>query len=131
MGELHPENLIPAKPGEVRNPHGKPPGTKDGIVACMRRWLAKNPNKATLAHLQANGFDLNPETTCADALAQVMITLGLHGDVQAFKAIIEYLEPKPTQGVRLEQMRFTVAPMPPPDADGDGFDDAVDSDGQE
>ena len=121
-----PENIIPPVKGEVRNPKGKLPGTKMGLVASMRHWLAKNPNKATMAHLQANGFDLNPETTSADALAQVMITLGLHGDVQAFKAIIEYLEPKPTQGVRLEQMRFTVAPMPPPD--GEGFDDDGDFD---
>jgi hypothetical protein len=111
------QNLIPAKPGEVRNPKGKRPGTKMGIVACLRHHLEKPCPTISLETLARHGIVVDPATTAADAMAQVYILLGLNGDVAAFRLILEYLESKPTQSMKVERTVFRIIPPPPPDGE--------------
>jgi len=70
----NPENLIPAKPGEVRNPNGRPKGAL-GRSAIVRRWL------------EADGDALG--TTVADDLVLAAIKKAKDGDISAFKELFD------------------------------------------
>lgn len=81
------ENLIPAKKGEVRNPKGKPVGTKNRSTILLK-WL---PSKIEIT---------DPETkqqvkvTLEDAINLAIIKKAADGDVAAFKEIQDTLHGK-------------------------------------
>jgi len=123
---MNEQNLKPFQPGQSGNPKGKSKGCGWSIPSRLRHILEKNAPDVSLATLEKHGIKVDLETSGADVVAMVLYLLASAGDVSAATLILEYLESKPTKGVRLEQMRFTVAPMPPPD--GEGFDDDGDFD---
>lgn len=82
------QNLIPAKKGEIRNPKGKPKGTKH--LSTIIRELAENVDwsKTTLKNkeeLQAkygkNGFQ---------AMCYVALSKGMAGDTKAMEWLAKY-----------------------------------------
>jgi len=77
-----PENLIPAKKGEVRNPKGKPKGTRNRSTI-VKEWLkaleeTKNP-------ITGNKEDLSQE----DIMTLALINKARKGDVSAYKALMD------------------------------------------
>jgi hypothetical protein len=76
------ENLIPAQKGEVRNPNGRPKGSKNRSTIA-RRWLEVNQNLK------------NPLTGVEETMSQEdLMTLALikkarEGDVNAYKALMD------------------------------------------
>lgn len=86
------ENLIPPQKGEVRNPKGKEPGTLS-FKASLRKMLAIEETK------------VNELTNLAEVLTQqdllniAQIKKAKEGDTQAYNAIIDRLEGKPTQSI--------------------------------
>jgi hypothetical protein len=91
----NPENIIPPKKGEIRNPKGKPVGTLNRSTI-LKRWIS------------ANSKIKNPETnkeefgTVEDAIALALIKRGLSGDVQAIKEIYDTLYGKITEKSNIE-----------------------------
>ena len=86
----NPENLIRPKPGEVRNPKGKPPGTKNRSTI-LKKWISvvtklKNP---------ITGKD--EFGTVEDKVTLALIERALRGDVQAIKEINDTLYGKLTE----------------------------------
>ena len=76
----NPENIIPPKPGEVRNPNGKPKGTKNRSTIA-RKWLevmqdTKNPITGELEKLSQE-----------DLITLAMIHKARKGDVGAYQTI--------------------------------------------
>ena len=82
-----PQNLIPAKKGEVRNPNGRPVGSKNRSTV-LEKWL----------YCKVDGLD--PETkevvkiTQEDAIMLALIEKAKGGDVQAIKEIQDTLHGK-------------------------------------
>ena len=77
-----PENLIPAKKGEVRNPNGRPKGSRDRKTI-VNQWLeavkeARNPITG-----------LNETMPIADQMVLALIGNALKGDVSAFKELMD------------------------------------------
>ena len=77
-----PENIIPPKKGEVRNPNGKPKGTRNRSTI-VREWLEvtqklKNPITGE-----------NEELSQADMITLALISKARKGDVAAFKELMD------------------------------------------
>lgn len=77
-----PENLIPAKKGEVRNPKGRTKGSRDRRTI-VNQWLeavkeARNPITG-----------LNETLPIADQMVLALIGNALKGDVSAFKELMD------------------------------------------
>jgi hypothetical protein len=77
-----PENIKPPKKGEIRNPKGKPVGTRNRATI-VKHWLeaikeAKNPITGELEQLPI-----------ADQMVLSLIGKALKGDVQAFKELFD------------------------------------------
>lgn len=77
------QNLIPAKKGEVRNPKGKAPGTKNRATI-LRKWIDtqkkfKDPTGKLV------------EGTVEDEIYLALIAKGLEKDVAAIKEINDTL----------------------------------------
>lgn len=88
----NPENIIPPKKGEVRNPNGKPKGTKNRSTIA-RKWLetmqdAKNPITGELEKL-----------TQEDLITLAMINKARKGDVNAYKQLMDSGFGMPTQQI--------------------------------
>lgn len=85
----NPENLIPAKKGEVRNPKGR--GNSKNRSTILKKWIEV---AAKLKH---------PETkeelpgTMEDKVALALLSRALKGDVQAIKEINDTLYGKLTE----------------------------------
>jgi hypothetical protein len=98
----NPENIIPPKPGEVRNPNGKPKGTKNRSTIA-RKWLevmqdAKNPITGDLEKLSQE-----------DLITLAMIHKARKGDVGAYKQLMDSGFGMPTQQIEqtiIEQPLF-------------------------
>jgi predicted aspartyl protease len=78
----NPENIIPPQKGEVRNPNGKPKGTKNRSTIA-RKWLevmqdAKNPITGELEKLSQE-----------DLITLAMIHKARKGDVNAYKQLMD------------------------------------------
>jgi hypothetical protein len=74
-------NLLPAKKGEVRNPTGRPKGSKN------RKKLLED-----LLNVTVQGKDLNGnrvEMTVLDRVALAQIRKAMNGDTQAYKEIMD------------------------------------------
>ena len=87
----NPENLIPCKPGEVRNPAGRPKGAKTGVRARLRALLKKQAPAKALQLLREAGFEFT-EGDIAEVLATRVVTLAIKGDMQAIKEIFTQTE---------------------------------------
>jgi hypothetical protein len=96
------ENLIPASKGEVRNPNGRPKGSKNRSTIA-RQWLEVNQNLK------------NPLTGETETMSQEdLMTLALikkarEGDVAAYKALMDSGYGAPVQQIEqtiLEQPLF-------------------------
>jgi hypothetical protein len=79
-----PENIIPPKKGEVRNPKGKPKGTRNRSTI-VREWLSvqqvvKNPITGERETLDQS-----------DMMTLALISKARKGDVQAYKELMQYL----------------------------------------
>ena len=91
----NPENLRPAKKGEVRNPKGKPKGTRNRSTIA-REWL------------EVGQFITNPITGEKEKLEQQdIMTLGIikkarEGDVNAYKALMDSAYGQPLQQIQQE-----------------------------
>lgn len=91
----NPENLRPAKKGEVRNPKGKPKGTRNRSTIA-REWL------------EVTQFITNPITGEKEKLEQQdIMTLAIikkarDGDVAAYKALLDSAYGQPLQQIQQE-----------------------------
>ena len=79
-----PENITPPKFGEVRNPNGKPKGTRNRSTI-VREWLSveqeiKNPITGEKQKLQQS-----------DIMTLALISKARKGDVAAYKELMQYL----------------------------------------
>lgn len=75
-------NLIPAKKGEVRNPHGRPIGSKSkGTIA--RQWLTVSVD----FHNPISGQ--NERMSLEDTIVLSQIIKASKGDTHAFKALMD------------------------------------------
>lgn len=89
---MNEQNLIPAKKGEVRNPKGKPKGTK---------------NRSTIArqYLEAMSDGVDPMTgdslkiTHEEFMTLALIKKAREGDPQAYKALMDSAFGSPVQQV--------------------------------
>jgi hypothetical protein len=86
------ENLIPAKKGEIRNPNGRPKGSKNRSTIA-KQWLeinekAKNP-------LTGSEEVLSQE----DLLTLAQIKKAREGDVNAYKALMDSAYGTPNQKI--------------------------------
>ena len=84
--------LKPAQPGEIRNPNGKPKGTKNRSTIA-RKWLevmqdAKNPITGELEKLSQE-----------DLITLAMIHKARKGDVGAYKQLMDSGFGMPTQQI--------------------------------
>jgi len=98
------ENLIPAEKGEVRNPNGRPKGSKNRST--VARELLDLVTKASNI-LDPN--DPNQEFTQEELMVAKMIQNAKEGDVQAFKAVLDSAYGTPKQTVET-----TVKDVTPP-----------------
>ena len=94
--------LIPAQPGEVRNPNGRPKGSKNRSTIA-RKWLevmqeSKNPITGELEKLSQE-----------DLITLAMIHKARKGDVGAYKQLMDSGFGMPTQSIEqtiIEQPLF-------------------------
>lgn len=99
-------NLSTPAKGEIRNPHGRPKGSKDGFKSCMRRLLARGyePNAAIEAAAAKAGIDyshIEKNASNAAVLAQIRLMQALMGDARAIEDIADRTDGKPTNQVEL------------------------------
>ena len=76
-------NLIPAKPGEVRNPKGINQHTK-----------SKERFKQAIEHFAAQQSPVDPELTLDQSLALEVLNAALNGDPHARKEVLKRLWPE-------------------------------------
>jgi len=84
-----PENIRPPVKGEIRNPKGKPVGTKNRKTL-LKKWLELNASVLT-------PITNEPQVgTVEDAVYLALIKKGLEGDVNAIKEISDTMYGKLT-----------------------------------
>lgn len=76
----NPENIIPPKKGEIRNPNGRPSGSKNRKTL-LKKWLELSAD--VLAPITNAKF----EGTVEDAVYIALVKKALDGDVNAIKEI--------------------------------------------
>ena len=80
----HPENIIPPKKGEVRNPKGKPVGTKNRSTL-LKKWIEVNAKvKNPITKETESG-------TVEDMIVIALLNKAMQGDIQAIKEINDTL----------------------------------------
>jgi len=83
---MNDQNLIPPKPGEIRNPKGKPKGTKNRATI-LKKWIkvrVKIKDKSNPLLKEITG-------TVEDEIMLALIHKARSGDVQAIKEINDTL----------------------------------------
>lgn len=80
------ENLIPPKPGEVRNPKGKPKGTKNRSTI-LKKWMKVK----VLIKDKSNPLLKDIKGTVEDQINLALINKAMKGDVSAIKEINDTL----------------------------------------
>ncbi len=85
-------NLIPAKPGEVRNPNGRPKGVPNSKTR-LARLLTLVQNIQNPITGEQEGF------TVAEQMDMQQILKALGGDTKAYQAVTDRLEGRPAQAV--------------------------------
>lgn len=82
-------NFIPIKPGEVRNPKGKPKGTLH-LATRIRKIFEENIDWDKIAIRDTEALKQRyGKATVAQALVWVQVSKALTGDTQAFRALAE------------------------------------------
>lgn len=97
------ENLIPAQKGEVRNPTGRPKGSKNRSTIIKELF--------EFAKIQKNPLTGEQETlTQEQAITLAMLLKAGKGDVNAYKALMDscYGAPKQTTDTNLSVTDFDV-----------------------
>ena len=100
-------NLMPpTKPGETRNPLGRPKGTRDGFRAHLSRLLRLDyeTNEAIERAAAKVGIDylhIDISGTNAKVLAQIRLYQALMGDAKAIEDIANRTDGKPTAPIEL------------------------------
>lgn len=91
------KNLKPAKPGEIRNPHGRPPKSK-----CLADCL-----DAELKELSPNGVQTNEQL-----IASRLVGMAARGTKWAVELLFQYKLSKPIQGLDLtsngERLQYNI-----------------------
>ena len=90
------ENLIPARKGDVRNPNGKPKGTKN------RATILKEFLGLKLKNNPDSDFDLPEGVTVEQGIMLALIKKASEGDVAAIKELQDTLHGKMTDKVETE-----------------------------
>lgn len=85
-------NLIPAEPGEIRNPKGRGKGVPNSKTRLMR-LLDITENLTNPITKEVEGFSV------AEQLDLAQIIKARRGDTRAYIAILDRLEGKPVQNV--------------------------------
>jgi len=96
------ENLRPAQLGEVRNPNGRPKGSKNRSTIA-RQWLEVNKN------LKNPLTGENETMSQEDLMTLALIKKAREGDVNAYKALMDSGYGAPVQQIEqtlLEQPLF-------------------------
>jgi len=109
-----PENIIPPKKGEVRNPKGKPKGTLNRSTI-LKKWLEVK----TKVKRPDNGSE--EMVSLSDAIALGIIRQAMKGDVNAYREIMDTLHGKITDKIDHtsggEKIKQVVIELPPEEAD--------------
>lgn len=82
------ENLIPAKKGEVRNPHGRPKGSKNRSTIVREILEHAALSKYKKAQKEAIGEDLGAQSI-AEQMTSALVIKAMSGDVAAFKELMD------------------------------------------
>jgi hypothetical protein len=78
----HPENMRPAKKGEIRNPKGKPKGTLNRSTT-LKKWLyTRTKLKNPITKKEEVG-------TIEDMIALALLKKGMEGDVPAIREALD------------------------------------------
>ena len=105
------ENLIPAQKGEVRNPNGRPKGSKNRSTIA-RKWL--EVNQSLKNPLTGESETMSQE----DLMTLALIKKAREGDVAAYKALMDS-----GYGAPLQQIEQTNIEQPLfPDVQTDNLD---------
>jgi hypothetical protein len=105
------ENLIPAQKGEVRNPNGRPKGSKNRSTIA-RKWL--EVNQSLKNPLTGESETMSQE----DLMTLALIKKAREGDVTAYKALMDS-----GYGAPLQQIEQTNIEQPLfPDVQTDNLD---------
>lgn len=81
------KNLVVPPKGTTPNPNGRPKGLKNGLRATLRAALRRNPNANVLDLLKVKGVDVAALSgkTVAEGLTDVLVAMGLEGNMDAIK----------------------------------------------
>jgi len=94
------ENLIPAQKGEVRNPNGRPKGSRNRSTIA-RQWL--EVNQSLKNPLTGEQETMSQE----DLMTLALIKKAREGDVTAYKALMDS-----GYGAPLQQVEQTITELP-------------------
>jgi hypothetical protein len=94
------ENLIPAQKGEVRNPNGRPKGSRNRSTIA-RQWL--EVNQSLKNPLTGEQETMSQE----DLMTLALIKKAREGDVTAYKALMDS-----GYGAPLQQVEQTITEIP-------------------
>jgi hypothetical protein len=97
------ENLIPVQLGEVRNPAGRPKGSKNRSTIA-RQWLEVNQN------LKNPITGENETMSQEDLMTLALIKKAREGDVNAYKALMDSGYGAPVQ--QIEQTNIEIPLFP-------------------
>lgn len=84
---MNDENLIPVKPGEVHNPRGRGPGTKNHKTI-LKKFLNQDLPLDRMEEFQDQ--IAAPNCTIEDALWLKAIRMALDGDIKALTLVFAY-----------------------------------------
>ena len=102
----NPENIIPPKKGEIRNPKGKTKGTKNRSTI-LKKWIEVNVKIRD----KANPFLKEVLGTVEDEITLALIKKALSGDVQAIKEINDTLYGKIPDKSAIEHSGTIILPI--------------------
>ena len=97
-------NLIPPVKGEIRNPHGRPKGSKESPRAQLRRMLRRMAPEDAIAKMKKAGLlsTKKEKATFAALLGARLLGDAVKGEAWAMKLIFEQVEAPLPREVKLE-----------------------------
>lgn len=93
-------NLKPAQPGEVRNPSGKPEGTKDRATV-IRKWV-ETPAEVTNPVTKAK-----ERGTVEDLIVIAQVSQAVKGNTAAFKELMDSIYGRLTEKLQVNNYDFS------------------------
>lgn len=112
---MNDENLIPAKPGEIRNPKGRGKGVKNRSTVARELLELVTQSRNIL-----DPDDPNTEFTQEELMMAKMIQSAKEGDVAAFKAVLDSAYGTPKQTIESEIINISppkITFIDPPEKD--------------